>query len=113
MKFFATISFIALFICYLPISASSQTINLFNGKDLSGWHADVPELDTNKNAVFPFVIRNGLLVSLGTPHGHLITDGVYKDYMLEVEYRFAVVPGNCGVLLLAATPPAWYKMYED
>lgn len=85
--------------------------SLFNGKDLSGWHVDVPEMDTNKLAINPFVVRNGLLVSLGTPNGHLITDAVYHDYRLQVEYRFAAVPGNCGVLVHASTARALYKMF--
>ena len=44
---------------------------LFNGKDLSGWEADVPARDTDKNAPASFVVRDGLLVSLGKPEGHL------------------------------------------
>lgn len=88
-----------------------KPINLFNGKDLSGWHADVPEMDTNPAAKTPFIIRNGMLVSLGTPGGHLITDSVYQNYKLRVEYRFAGVPGNCGVLVHASTPRALYKMF--
>jgi hypothetical protein len=59
----------------------------------------------------PFIIRNGLLVSLGTPAGHLITDKIYHDYRLQVEYRFAAVPGNCGVLVHASTPRALYDMF--
>lgn len=90
---------------------SPKYIPLFNGRDLSGWHADVPEMDTNPAAKTPFIIRNGLLVSLGTPGGHLITDAVYQNYRLRVEYRFAGVPGNCGVLVHASTPRALYKMF--
>lgn len=85
--------------------------SLFNGKDLSGWHADVPELDSNKTARNPFLVRNGMLVSLGTPNGHLITDDMFQNYRLQVEYRFAGVPGNCGVLVHASTPRALYKMF--
>lgn len=88
-----------------------EPIKLFNGKDLSGWHADVPEMDTNPAAKTPFIVRNGLLVSLGTPGGHLITDSIYKNYRLRVEYRFAGVPGNCGALVHASTPRALYKMF--
>lgn len=88
-----------------------KPINLFNGKDLSGWHADVPEMDSNPSAKTPFIVRNGLLVSLGTPGGHLITDLIYENYRLRVEYRFAGVPGNCGVLVHASTPRALYKMF--
>jgi len=48
---------------------------------------------------------------LGTPGGHLITDAVYENYRLEVEYRFAGQPGNCGVLVHASTPRALYGMF--
>ena len=88
-----------------------QPFSLFNGKDLSGWHADVPAMDTNKTVTSPFIVRNGLLVSLGKPGGHLITDSEYKNYRLNVEYRFAATPGNCGVLVHASTPRALYKMF--
>ena len=47
-----------------------------------------------------------MLVSLGKPEGHLITDASYRDYRLEVEYRFAGKPGNCGVLVHASRPRA-------
>jgi len=85
--------------------------SLFNGTDLSGWHWDVPKMDEDKNAPNPFIVRNGMLVSLGTPGGHLITDQIYMNYRLEVEYRFAAKPGNCGVLVHASTPRALYKMF--
>lgn len=88
-----------------------KSINLFNGRDLSGWHVDVPEMDTDSVARNPFIVRNGMLVSLGTPPGHLITDSVYQNYRLEVEYRFAGEPGNCGVLVHASTPRALYGMF--
>ena len=92
-------------------SQQNKSISLFNGKDLSGWHADVPEMDTNASAKNPFIARNGMLVSMGKPGGHLITDSVYQNYRLNVEYRFANKPGNCGVLVHASTPRALYKMF--
>ena len=98
--------------CLIIITASSaQSYSLFNGKNLTGWHVDVPEMDSNKTAKNPFIVRNGMLVSMGNPQGHLITDSVYKNYRLVVEYRFAGKPGNCGVLLHASTPRALYKMF--
>ena len=97
--------------CSCSLQSISQSRSLFNGKDLSGWHVDVPEMDTNKAAINPFIVRNGMLVSLGTPPGHLITDSVYQNFRLNVEYRFAAVPGNCGVLVFASAPRALYKMF--
>ena len=88
-----------------------QSKSLFNGKDLTGWHVDVPEMDKNMGVKSPFIVRNGMLVSLGTPGGHLISDEIYQNYRLEVEYRFAGTPGNCGVLVHASTPRALYGMF--
>lgn len=93
------------------INSNAQSYSLFNGKDLTGWHIDIPEMDTNTLAKNPFIVRNGLLVSMGNPQGHLITDSVYKNYRLVVEYRFAGEPGNCGILVHASTPRALYKMF--
>lgn len=93
--------------------AQKQTVNLFNGKNLSGWHADVPAMDKDSSIKSPFVIRKGMLVSLGKPGGHLITDKDYRDYRLEVEYRFAATPGNCGVLVHASKPRALYNMFPQ
>lgn len=101
-----------------PLATSAQTSpsasaskSLFNGRNLDGWHIDVPQMDKDPNVKSPFLVRDGLLVSLGTPGGHLITDEVYENYRLEVEYRFAATPGNCGVLVHASTPRALYDMF--
>ena len=89
----------------------AQSKSLFNGKDLAGWHIDVPDMDKDKSLKNPFIVRSGMLVSLGTPGGHLITDAVYQNYRLEVQYRFAGTPGNCGILVHASTPRALYGMF--
>ena len=101
----------------LPLAAvkaaddAPKTQSLFNGKNLEGWHADVPLRDNDTSLRESFVVREGLLVSLGTPPGHLITDQKFKNYRLEAEYRFAGEPGNCGILVHASTPRALYKMF--
>lgn len=93
------------------LADETKSISLFNGKNLDGWHVDVPEKDKKPDAPDTFIVREGLLVSLGQPAGHLITDATYENYRLEVEYRFAAKPGNCGVLVHASTPRALYKMF--
>jgi hypothetical protein len=98
-------------IFFVVVNSNAQSINLFNGQDLSGWHIDVPEMDNNPNVKSPFLVRNGLLVSMGTPNGHLITDKAFENYRIDVEYRFAGKPGNCGVLVHASTPRALYDMF--
>jgi hypothetical protein len=92
------------------IPKQRDSVQLFNGNDLSGWHVDVPAMDTS-DVSSPFIVREGMLVSLGEPRGHLITDEVFENYKLEVDYRFTGEPGNCGVLVHASTPRALYGMF--
>lgn len=93
--------------------APADPVALFNGKDMTGWHMDVPALDKNPDGPKPFIIRDGKLVSLASPGGHLITDKSFKDYTLNVEYRFSAKPGNCGVLVHASKPRRLYEMFPQ
>src|SRR5690606_24457838 len=100
------------FILILSVSCTSnKTEKLFNGKDLTGWHVDVPDMDDKPAVRRRFIIRDANPVGLGDPRGHLITDKSYENYKLEVEYRFAGEPGNCGVLVHASTPRVLYGMF--
>ncbi len=101
-----------------PAGAAGKTVNLWNGKDLKGWKADVPAKDKSagkEGAALPdsFVVREGVLVSLGEPRGHLISTRSFRNYRLEIEYRFSGKPGNCGVLIHASKPRALYKMFPQ
>jgi len=98
-----------LFACTTP--EKPKAISLFNGVDLTGWHVDVPAMDQHPDTINPFIVRDSMLVSLGTPVGHLITDSVYRNYRIVAEYRFAGVPGNCGLLVHASTPRALYRTF--
>src|SRR5262245_19212721 len=105
MKRLAALSLLAVLFTTIAVAdepAASKP--LFDGRDLAGWHADVPARDSDPSAPMPFIVRDGLLVSLGKPGGHLITDDSYANYRLDVEYRFAGKPGNCGVLVHASKP---------
>src|SRR6185436_10643917 len=93
--------------------APPKVTPLFDGKDLAGWKADVPAKDTDPKAPDSFTVRDGKLVSLGNPKGHLVTDAAFRDYRLEVEYRFPGKGGNCGVLVHASRPRALYKMFPQ
>jgi hypothetical protein len=93
--------------------APDRVISLFNGKDLSGWEADVPAKDKDPNLPASFVVRDGVLVSRGKPEGHLVTTAAFKDYRLVAEYRFPGKGGNCGILVHASKPRALYKMFPQ
>ena len=115
MRFFVLlIAFVAWVEIPSMVSAAepeAKSASLFNGKDLTGWHVDVPEADNKPDIKPTFIVRDGLLVSLGSPGGHLITDAQHENFRLVVEYRFAGKPGNCGVLVHASTPRMLYKMF--
>jgi hypothetical protein len=86
---------------------------LWNGRDLSGWHTDVPAADGGAAVEPSFVARDGMLVSRGNPPGHLLTDAVFANYRLTVEWRWPGEPGNCGVLVHASTPRRLYGMFPQ
>ena len=54
-----------------------------------------------------------MLISQGSPGGHLITDSDYSNYTLTIEYRWAGEPGNCGILVHASTPRRLYGMFPQ
>jgi hypothetical protein len=87
--------------------------SLFNGRDLSGWFMDIPARDKDPKAPDAFIVRDGKLVSLGEPRGHLVSEGRYRNYRLEVEYRFPGKPGNCGVLAHASRLRARNNMFPQ
>lgn len=82
----------------LPPQTPSAPLALYNGRDLDNWYADLPSGDP-KEAVW--TIRDGILYCTGRPGGHLITDTAWKDYRLEVEWRWPPGSngGNNGVLV--------------
>ncbi len=92
---------------------TAAPIPLFNGKDLTGWTTDVPKADKEPGIAPSFIVRDGMLVSLGKPEGHLVTTASFSDYKLVVEYRFPREGGNCGVLVHASRPRALYGMFPQ
>jgi hypothetical protein len=86
-----------------PAQAAQEPIRLFDGKSLAGWKIDVPSLDDKPEEPKPFVVRDGMLVSLGQPFGHLVTEREFENYRLTVEYRFSKTAGNSGVVVHVST----------
>lgn len=111
--FLSAIFFSFILGCGSETQTESEAVQLFNGQNLEGWHMDVPAMDEDTTVRDPFIVRDGKLVSLGTPRGHLITDKEYSNYRLEAEYRFPGEPGNCGILVHASTPRALYEMFPQ
>ena len=73
-----------------PVVTPTAPIALFNGHDLSNWEADVPARDTDPER-FGRASSSGadMLVSLGTPEGHLVTKAARTGTTASnPEYRF-------------------------
>ena len=68
-----------------------KPVELFNGRDLAGWHA------SDGNPPRTWSVENGTLVSSGRG-AELVTDDQYDDFKLHIEFQ--VAPGaNSGIYL--------------
>jgi hypothetical protein len=104
----------------LPPETESETdngwIKLFNGKDLSGWTVFLdPKKEADPSKVF--TVQDGILICEGAPFGYLITDKLYENYVLKVQWRWGKkVHGrgrNSGVFVHVAGPnKIWPKAVE-
>jgi len=66
-----------------------NTITLFNGKNLDGWHSQKKENQ--------WVVENGILKS-PKPGSNLITDQKFDDFKMHIEFRLPA-NGNSGAYL--------------
>ncbi len=91
-----------------PITPT-ETIKLFNGKDLSGfttWLRDTKREDPRH----VFSVKDGLLHISGDGFGYAATNKEYRDYHLVVEYKWGQRTDgrkyvrNSGILLHAVGP---------
>jgi Domain of Unknown Function (DUF1080) len=73
---------------YAGVPVWQKSIQLFNGKDLTGWHAPGDN---------QWVIKDGVLQS---PHSgsNLLTDKTFSDFKLHIEFRYPE-GSNSGVYL--------------
>jgi len=75
---------------FAPFLLKSQSVSLFNGKDLSGWEI----YGTEK-----WYVEDGLLICESGPdaeYGYLATNNTYKDFELTLEFK-QQADGNSGV----------------
>jgi hypothetical protein len=58
-----------------------------------------------------FFIKDGLLMTTGTPNGYIRTSDVYDNYVFHVEVRFPT-RGNSGVLVHIQRDEVWPRSIE-
>jgi len=106
--------------------ADSEWIQLFNGKDLTGWVPKIKGFDLGVNYADTFRVEDGLLKvrydkyegKFNSRFGHLFYKKPFKNYILRVEYRFVGEqvdggPGwafrNNGIMIHGQTPETMRK----
>ena len=102
-------------LCCASRAEEQGTVELFNGKDLSGWTYHLADPQVKMQDVWS--VQDGLLTCTGKPAGYLITEkSDFQDYRLTVEWRWHTgKAGNNGVLVHCSTPGAlgvWCKSIE-
>lgn len=89
----------------LPLSAAEpgEWVDLFNGKDLSGW--------VQRGGEAKYAVEDGVIVGTTvpkTPNSFLCTEKNYANFILEVEFK--VDPTlNCGVQIRSNSLPEYKK----
>ncbi len=94
----AVFSFVALL--GLVVTAHAQEIELFNGKDLSGWVPVLSQADADP--AMTWSVADGILRCTGKPSGYIRTDrDDFENYKLTLQYRWpeGTEGGNNGVLV--------------
>ena len=78
------------------LQAADETgfVPLFNGKDLSGW---VP----CNIAPETFSVRDGMIVTTGSPVGTIRTEKMYENFIIEFEWQHMKSGGNSGLFVWA------------
>ena len=103
------IAVLVLFACATTQAAEPQAIQLFNGKDLTGWTAYAKDADARG----AWSVKDGVIHCTGAPNGYLKTDRSFTSYVLRLQWRWPAKPGNSGVLLRTQPPDAlWPKCIE-
>ncbi len=92
----------------------TERIDLFNGKDFSGWTFC---LRSNAVPADTFAVSNGLMHCTGQPFGYVRTDKSFRDYKLTVEWRFVKIAphaDNTGVFVHVQVPDnVWPRCVEN
>jgi hypothetical protein len=85
--------------CDLLSTKEAGPVELFDGKDLSGWDFFLVDPAVSKDEVWS--LKDGILICKGEPLGYLATKAEYASFHLVVEWRWApgVEGGNSGILM--------------
>ena len=103
---FAAIALAGLSSCICPKASETlqpsvnnlKWVDLFNGKDMSGWVPVNVKPDTA-------TVKDGMIFISGEPTGVIRSERKYTNFVLEYEWMHTVSQGNSGVFICA--DPRW------
>ena len=111
--------------CAEDADRKGDWIQLFNGKDLSGWKVKIKGYDLDENFGNTFRVEDGLLKvsydkydNFSGRFGHIFCDQPFSNYIIRVEYRFVgqQAPGgpgwafrNSGIMVHGQSPESMGK----
>jgi hypothetical protein len=118
-------SLLFLSLCIHAADEKGKWIQLFNGKDLSGWTVKIRGHEAGINHNDTFAVKNGVIRvaydkydQFNETFGHMFYNTPFSHYLLRVEYRFLgeQAPGgpawafrNSGVMIHGQTPESMTK----
>jgi len=91
----------------------TKRIDLFNGKDFTGWTFTARG---GARVAETWSVTNGVIHCTGQPYGYARTETPYRDYKLTVEWRFVKIApkaDNSGIFVqIAGADKVWLACVE-
>jgi hypothetical protein len=69
-------------------SPRNKTIQLFNGKDLTGWYTFIEDRGRNTDPKNVFTVQNGMIRVSGEEWGCITTENEYENYHIVLEFKW-------------------------
>lgn len=91
-------SFTLVLLMIIAYGCSNSSEPIFNGKDLSNWKLVVDDDNVNPEEVF--YVEDGIINIKGQPFGYMYTKNEYKNFTLNLEYRWKEAASNSGIFVM-------------
>jgi len=96
----------------MPLAHAGKKIDLFNGKDFTGWKLFLPDENVDPSRVW--TAKKGVIHCTGQPAGYIRTEEEYENYRLSLQWRWPDKGGNSGLLLhIVGEDKVWPKSVES
>jgi len=104
LRLLGSLSFLFSLTASISIAEEKENwIDLFNGKDLSGWTPKIRYEEYGEDSRETYRVEDGILKvtyenyeEFGESFGHLFYETTYSNYRLRLEYRFTGEQGSGG-----------------